>query len=141
MMGFPLNFSSWIMRCVSTVSFSILTNGQPARRYFPFRELRQRDPLSPFLFILCAEGLSVLFCQAEEYKGFKGIPFGDGTLKVSHLIFADDSLIFLEASHAQTTILFYILWRYEFLSGQSINFQKWSIYFSRVVSTILSLEL
>lgn len=68
MMGFPLNFSSWIMRCVSSVFFSILINGQPTRRYFLSRGLRQRDPYHPFyLFYVLKDSLSC-FAKLRSIK-------------------------------------------------------------------------
>ena len=64
-MGFPSNLVSTIMKCVTTVSFSILINGQPTEPFFPQRGLRQGDPLSPYLFILCSEVLSGLLTKGQ----------------------------------------------------------------------------
>lgn len=56
-LGFQSQFISLIMNCVSSTSFSILVNGTPTGHILPTQGLRQRDPLSPHLFLLCTEGL------------------------------------------------------------------------------------
>ncbi|XP_048494527.1 secreted RxLR effector protein 78-like [Beta vulgaris subsp. vulgaris] len=65
-MGFPELFVNSIMQCVTSSSFSILVNGQPSDGFTSSQGLRQGDPLFPFLFILCAEGLSALHREAEK---------------------------------------------------------------------------
>ena len=64
--GFSENWINWIMGSVSLVKNHVLMNGQPRGNIVPHRGLRQRDPLSPFIFILCTEGLVSLRNHAEN---------------------------------------------------------------------------
>lgn len=97
-LGFAMQVIDTIMRCVTSASFSVLINGGPAGYFTPTRGLRQGDPLSPYLFILCAEGLSTLFQVAQESGSFRGISASRGSPRISHLFFADDSIIFRDAT-------------------------------------------
>ena len=72
-MGFHERWISLIMMCVTTVSYSVLINGEPKGKITPSRELRQGDPISPYLFLLCTEGLSTMIKKEERGEGaFKG---------------------------------------------------------------------
>ena len=64
-----------IMVCVSTVSYSVLVNGDPSGLIHPTRGIRQGDPLSPFLFLLCTEGLNGMIKKAERMGISKGFPY------------------------------------------------------------------
>jgi hypothetical protein len=97
-MGFPSNLITIIMKCVTTVSFSILLNGVPTKSFYPKRGLRQGDPLSPYLFIICADVLSNLLIKAQEENRIKGVKVAHGAPELTHLLFADDSLIFCRAN-------------------------------------------
>lgn len=72
-MNFPVNIINTIMQCVSTVSYQMLINGQPSRSFVLERGLRQGDPLSPYLFILCANVLSGLLKKEEKDNKVHGI--------------------------------------------------------------------
>jgi hypothetical protein len=65
-MGFPNKIISTIMQCIKTVTFSILINGEPSDSFCPNRGLRQRDPLSPYIYIMCAEILSGMIDKAQQ---------------------------------------------------------------------------
>jgi len=73
-LGFSERWIDIIMKCDSLVSYSVLINGSPFERVIPTRGLRQGDPLSPYLFLLCAEGLSSLLQRAERDGRVTGIP-------------------------------------------------------------------
>ena len=94
--GFPSKRRTWVYFCISTIRFSILVNGE-ATGFFPTRGLRQGDPLSPLLFISVMETLSRLITKANEVGFLEGIYINSCSLEdvlISHLLFADDTLIF-----------------------------------------------
>ena len=72
-MGFSDRWITWVSQCVQTISYSILLNGSPTGNFKPNRGLRQGDPLSPYLFLLCANILSCALLKQETLKNLKGI--------------------------------------------------------------------
>jgi hypothetical protein len=128
-LGFADRWISLLMTCVRTVSYSILLNGSPQGCITPTRGLRQGDPLSPYLFLLCAEGLSSLIMKAELERKITGLPIARGGMQLSHLFFADDSLLFCQATFMEWCHIHDILEQYERASGQTINRGKTSIFF------------
>ncbi|XP_042979926.1 uncharacterized protein LOC122310106 [Carya illinoinensis] len=129
-LGFRERWVKLIMSCVRTVSFSVLINGQPGLKFWPGRGLRQGDPLSPYLFILCAEGLSNLLNGYEIQKLTKGVQVARGSISINHLLFADDCILFGRAKLADWFNLQEVLKKYERASGQFLNKEKNSIFFS-----------
>ena len=132
-MGFEEQWISWIMKCVTSVSYSILINGTSQGHFKPGRGIRQGDPLSPYLFILCAEVLSHMMHQAEATQQLKGIKICSRGPALSHLLFADDSLFFTLANQRSAKAIQSILKRYEEVSGQAVNLRKSAITFGRLV--------
>jgi hypothetical protein len=72
-LGFSSAWVSLIMRLVTTVSFSVLFNGVPQEEFRPSRGIRQGDPISPYLFLLAAEGLSCLLKSQDHSSALNGI--------------------------------------------------------------------
>ena len=116
-LGFDIKLRSLIMQCITTVSYAIKINGCPRGRIIPSRGIRQGDPLSPYLFLLCAEGLSALIKASVCNGSMEGIAICRGGPKLSHLFFADDSLIFCKASLAECDLMQKVLGVYERASG------------------------
>lgn len=99
-MGFGDKWLRSIKFSISTVKYSVLVNREPMGFFFPKKGIMQGDPLSPFLFILAMEGLSKMLEKAGEMQWIKGFKVGSNignSVTVSHLLYADDTLIFCEA--------------------------------------------
>ncbi|KAF5471964.1 hypothetical protein F2P56_008721 [Juglans regia] len=129
--GFDFAWVELVMRCVESVSYSILVNGVPQSEFRPSRGIRQGDPLSPYLFIMCAEALGSMISKGVEEGVISGVPFARGRIRISHLFFADDSLLFCKANAMEWGKLHNILKIYEEALGQRLNLEKTSIQFSR----------
>jgi hypothetical protein len=118
------------MAFVTSVSYSVRYNSQLTEGFTPTRGIRQGDPLSPYLFLLCAEGLSSDLLHEEEIGGIEGIKVCRNAPSVSHLLFADDSLILLKADLNNAISLQQVLESYCANSGQLVSVAKSSIFFS-----------
>ena len=129
-MDFSKEWINLIMVCVSSVSYAILVNGQPSGKIKPTRGIRQGDPLSPYLFLLCAKALSALLTRAEENGVLTGVPTSKKGLRLSHIFFANDSLIFCKVNSVKWRRLTKLLDKYEAASGQKLNKDKTSVFFS-----------
>ena len=126
-MGFGCRWLSWIKWCTSTVSFSVLINGSLAGFFPSSRGLRQGDPLSPFLFVIGMEALSCLINRVvdENYLVGNRIAAGRGeNLSISHLFYADDTILFCKVDSDQLKFMSWILMWFEGMSGLKINLNK-----------------
>ena len=98
-MNFPTLWRKWISECVGTATASVLVKGSSTDQFAIERGLRQGDPLSPFLFLLAAEGFNILMKEVVGAQMFHGYGVGDGSeVRLSHLQFVDDTLIIGEKS-------------------------------------------
>ena len=126
-MGFGSRWLSWIKWCISTASFSVLINGSPVGFFPSSRGFQQGDPLSPYLIVIRMEALSCLINRAVDGNYLVGsrIVVGRGdNLSISHLLYADDTILFCEADNDQLKFMSWILMWFEAMSGLKINLNK-----------------
>ncbi|CAL1356987.1 unnamed protein product [Linum trigynum] len=133
-MGFNSTWRGWIHECLRTTSFSVLMNGTPSGYFSPSRGLRQGDPLSPLLFVLCTEGFAALLHKAIAEQKLHGVKVAPRAPRISHLFFADDSYLFMRGSLQECENLIEVLNEYEELSGQRVNLDKSAVCFSRNIA-------
>ena len=129
--GFNETFTSWIMACVTTVSFEILINGGKFDQFKPSRGVRQGDPLSPYLFILAQEVLSRLLNREFHLKKISGVKASLNGPASIHVMYADDIMLFSKATRMEGKAINECLDMYYKWSGQCINRSKSGIYFSK----------
>ena len=101
--------------------------GSLAGFFLSSRGLRQGDPLSPYLFVIRIEALSCLINHAIEGNYLVGsrIAIGRGeNLSISHLLYADDTILFCKADNDQLKFMSWILMWFEAMSGLKINLNK-----------------
>ncbi|CAN6559258.1 unnamed protein product [Malus baccata var. baccata] len=140
-MGFCQMWRQLVLGCVNSVQFNVLLNGQLGTKFAPSRGLRQGDPLSPYLFILVEEVLSRMIQGEVDHGRLDGVRMDVSGPVISHLFFADDTLIFLRADEKNCRLLSDILATYCEASGQKVNLLKSSVFFGANVPASLSAHL
>ena len=96
--GFDDRWVALVMECITTISYSILINGEPSQVIQPSRSIHQGDLLSLYLFLLCTEGLHSLMCQAFEVGQIWVVSICKKGPRLTHLFFADNILVFYKSS-------------------------------------------
>lgn len=132
-MGFRDSWVDMTMECVRSPTFSFVINGEPRGKVYPSRGLIQGDPISPYLFLLCADVFSNMLIKAANQGSNQGYKVCADAPPVSHLFFADDSLIFCKAEEGQVHAMLKIIKDYEYASGQRLNKQKTTVSYSKGV--------
>jgi hypothetical protein len=133
-MGFSERWIRLIMECISTVTYSIIVNGQVVGNVTPSRGIRQGDPLSPYLFLLCVEALSSMLSKVKSKGLITGMPTSKKGPRLSHLFFIDDSLLFCKANLVEWRRLTKLLEDYKAALGKKLNKEKISNFFSHNTS-------
>lgn len=140
-----LGFHEWwvhlVMQCVCSVKYTVVHGTKETGPIIPSRGIRQGDPLSPCLFILCAEGLSALLRKFEAQKLIQGVRICRRAPVISHMLFADDSYVFCKASEIEAANMVSLLRKFELASGQQVNLGKSYIFFSSNVSEAIKREI
>ena len=124
-----------ITHYISSVSYNVVVNGYLTDSFVPGKGLRQGDPLWPYLFLLCIEGVICTSLKIPKGKMLHGVRASRLGPRITHLFFADDSLLFFKATRRESKMVRQQLKLYEENSGQKINYEKYGLYFSKNTNT------
>ena len=119
--GIPNRLINVIMKCFTSTKMLVSWNGDLSEEFRPTRGVRQGDPLSPYLFVLCMERLSQLIVKHVQEGKWKAIQLGKDGPPISHLFFANDLVLFAKASFDQVTLLENVFRIFCDSSGQKIS--------------------
>ncbi|CAN0872181.1 LINE-1 retrotransposable element ORF2 protein [Linum grandiflorum] len=125
-MGFSVKWCRWIHECISSPAFSVLVNGEASGFFQNSRGLRQGDSLSPFLFILVMDILSKIVGSLRETNDIEGFYMNerDRVGEVTHLLYADDTILFCDASLLQVQKVLAGLIVFQVITGLKVNLDK-----------------
>uniref|UniRef100_A0A803PQ00 Uncharacterized protein n=1 Tax=Cannabis sativa TaxID=3483 RepID=A0A803PQ00_CANSA len=128
--GFAQGWVDLIMACVRSAKYNIVHGGREMGPVIPSRGIRQGDPLSPYIFIICAEGFSALIQRFEAMGRIHGCKVANGAPRISHMFFADDSYLYCKATMNEASYVQQMLHMFENASRQQVNLRKSSIFYS-----------
>lgn len=122
--GFPTTIIQLIMSCVASTTLSLKWNSERLDKFAPNRGIRQGDPMSPYLFLLCMEKLALLIQEKVDANQWQPIKIGTNGPAISHLFFAYDCLLFTRDKASQVRLVKDVLQAFCLASGMKINIQK-----------------
>ncbi|XP_048624100.1 uncharacterized protein LOC106453611 [Brassica napus] len=125
----PSEFISWLRACICTTSFTVGYNGSVNGFFKGTRGLRQGDPLSPYLFVIALNNLSLMLNRAAQEMHFN-YHHNCSNSRLTHLCFADDLLIFMDGSLESVQAVLQVLREFESRSGLSVSVHKTSFFAS-----------
>lgn len=132
--NFPKNIINLIMSCIATTLTLILFNGSKLDPFQPSRGIRQGDPLSLYLVLLCMEFLEAQITNICEEKKWDKIKASKNGLSFSHIFFADDLMLFTKANSKNCEAIIEVLDNFCNLARQKVSLGKFHIYFSNNVT-------
>lgn len=130
-LGFPEEFTSWVMSCVRIVSYSVMINGVPSEPFPAQKGLRQGDPMSPFLFAIGMEHLSRCLGELKHDANFN-FHLRCEKLAITHMMFADDLIMFSRADPISVQLLYQAFMKFFLASSLAANISKSLVYFWRL---------
>lgn len=131
--GFSEKFCNLISECISTPYFSMLINGSPTGFFSALRGIWQGDPISPALCTILSDLLSRILDKAEQAGRLSGVKISRTSPHISHLMYADDLVIYCKATASEASEVVQCLTSYCDWTGQRINWDISVIHFSNNV--------
>ncbi|PNX84361.1 ribonuclease H [Trifolium pratense] len=138
---FPEALINVIMHAVTIVMTNVKWNGAKSTYFKPQRGIRQGDPISPYLFVLCMDKLSHLILHAVSEGKWHGIKAGRNGPIVSHVMFTDNLMLFGEARERKMHCVINIMDQFCHMSGQEVSKDKTSLIFSKNVERGMRMKL
>lgn len=122
-LAIPECFINWVFQCISTPTFTVSINGSTGGSFKNTKGLRQGDPLSPYLFVLAMEVFSKLL-HSRFAAGYIHYHPKASDLSISHLMFADDVMIFFDGGSSSLHGICETLDDFASWSGLRVNKDK-----------------
>lgn len=135
--GIPDSFITIAMECISTTSMQVIWNGEKMEPFFQSTGVRQGDPLSPYIFILCMERLAHIINVKVDMGKWKPMRLKKDGLVLSHLFFTEDRMLFVEADLDYVCTIRKCLKKFDDSSGQKISLTKTVIYCLKSIFTYM----
>jgi hypothetical protein len=130
----PQGLRNIIMNCITSVKTNVMWHGSRSDFFTTGRGIRQGDLMSPYIFVLCMDKLTHLIAESVDSGNWHPLKAGRSGPPISHLMFADDLLLFVKATDMNMKAITDTLDRFCDLSGQLVSVEKTSVLFSRNVN-------